>query len=87
MSIHPSLSASGKGKRHRSVLKRRERISILKEKEKWSEEQSLFGLPKVKSMKIKIKKEKEKVEEGAEVKASTPAPAGGPETKKVTGKK
>jgi small basic protein (TIGR04137 family) len=58
MSQHPSLRMSDKDKKQRSVLKRHERIKILKEKEKWEEEDSVFGLPKVKVMRFKIKKEK-----------------------------
>lgn len=58
MSQHPSLRSSDKDKKHRSVLKRYERIGILKEKELWKEDKSVFGLPKVKVVKFKIKKEK-----------------------------
>jgi len=58
MSQHPSLRSSAKDKKHRSVLKRYERIGILKEKELWKKEESVFGLPKVKVVKFKIKKEK-----------------------------
>lgn len=51
-------------RRHRSVLKRLERIKILQEKGEWKEGYSFFGLPKIKTLKIKIKKEKvEKPEE------------------------
>lgn len=57
MSIHPSLRPS-KGKGHRSVFKRFERIKMLSEKDKWHEGESVFGLPKVKSIKIRVKKEK-----------------------------
>jgi len=58
MSQHPSLRISDKDKKQRSVLKRHERVKILKEKEKWEEEDSVFGLPKVKITRFKIKKEK-----------------------------
>lgn len=57
MSIHPSLRPA-KGKGHRSVFKRFERVKMLLEKDKWKEGVSVFGLPKVKSIKIKVKKEK-----------------------------
>ncbi len=58
--------------RHRSVLKRLERIKILKENEKWKDEDSPLGLPKVKSIKIKVKKQKaEKASE--ETKKEKPA--------------
>ncbi len=58
MSIHPSLSISAKAKRTRSVLKRAERIKILMDKGSWKEGQSIFALPKIKTLRIKIKKEK-----------------------------
>ena len=58
MSQHPSLRSKSKGIAHRSVLKRYERLKELKEKEKWDEEKSIFGLPKLKILKFKIKKEK-----------------------------
>ncbi len=57
MSIHPSLSAA-KGKKHRSVHKRFERMEELKKKGKWKEGDSTFGLPKGKIVKVKIKKAK-----------------------------
>lgn len=59
MSQHPSLRISGKDKQVRSVLKRFERFSILRSKGVLKEEEdSVFGLPKVKVLKIKVKKEK-----------------------------
>jgi small basic protein (TIGR04137 family) len=58
MSQHPSLRSKQKGKRHRSVLKRYERVRELKEKEKWKEGDSIFGLLKLKILKFKLKKEK-----------------------------
>ena len=66
MSQHPSLRSSGKDKAHRSVLKRYERIKLLKEKELWIDGESVYGLPKVKIIKYKVKKEKAVVAEGAE---------------------
>jgi small basic protein (TIGR04137 family) len=47
MSIDPSLKIKGALSRHRNVLKRAERIDQLKEEDRWSEEDSLLGLPKV----------------------------------------
>ena len=77
MSQHPSLRSSEKDKKHRSVLKRYERIKILKDKEKWKDGESVFGLSKVKIVKFKIKKEKAAAAEGtAEAGAATPAAAG-----------
>ena len=58
MSIHSSLHTSGKGKKHRSVLKRYERLGALKDKNLWQEDQSVLGLPKVKMQKVRVKKEK-----------------------------
>ena len=67
MSQHPSLRSSDKDKKHRSVLKRYERIKTLQDKEKWDEKKdSVFGLPKVKVTRFKIKKEKAAAVEGAE---------------------
>ena len=84
MSQHPSLRSSDKDKQHRSVLKRYERIKALKDKEKWEEKDSVFGLPKVKIIRFKIKKEKAAAAaEGAEGAATAAAgqeaaPAAGP---------
>ena len=47
MSIDRSLKVKGALERHRNVLSRAERIEILKEEERWTEEDSLLGLPKV----------------------------------------
>lgn len=47
MSIDRSLKIKGALRRHRNVLTRAERIEKLKDEERWSEEDSLFGLPKV----------------------------------------
>ncbi|MEI6631796.1 MAG: small basic protein [bacterium] len=63
MSIHPSLNSSEKDGKSRSVLKRIERIRMMLEKSQWKEGDSVYGLPKIKTLRIKIKKEKaEKVE-------------------------
>jgi small basic protein (TIGR04137 family) len=47
MSIDPSLKIKGALSRHRNVLTRAERIDQLKEEQRWSEGDSLLGLPKV----------------------------------------
>ena len=81
MSQHPSLRSSDKDKQHRSVLKRHEKIKILKEKEKWEDGDSVFGLPKLKVMKFKVKKEKaapaETAEGAAPLAGAAAAPAAG----------
>ena len=71
MSIHSSLRSGGKGKKHRSVLKRYERLKILKDQHLWNEEKSVLGIPKVKMQKLKVKKEK-----AAAATEGTPAAAG-----------
>ena len=78
MSLHPSLKTSKAGKKHRTVLKRFERLTALKEKGILKEDDSVFGMPKLKILKIKVKKEKaeEKPKEGeAAVTAAPAAPA------------
>jgi len=82
MSIHPSLSASKKDKKVRSVLKRIERIRMMLEKGKWKEGDDVYGLPKIKTIRIKIKKEKA---EKAETTAEGSIPAAG-ETKEAAPK-
>ena len=47
MSIDPSLKTKGALSRHRNVLSRAERVEILKEEDRWTEEESVFGLVKV----------------------------------------
>jgi small basic protein (TIGR04137 family) len=87
MSQHPSLRSSGKDKAHRSVLKRYERVKLLKEKEKWTDEESVYGLPKVKIVKYKVKKEKAVAAEGAEpVAGAEPAKAAGAPAKTAPAK-
>ncbi len=48
MSQHPSLRSGSKLKAKRSVLKRFERIEILKQKGKWDVKNSVYGLAKTK---------------------------------------
>jgi small basic protein (TIGR04137 family) len=47
MSVDRSLKIKGALKRHRNVLTRAERVEKLKDEERWTESESLFGLPKV----------------------------------------
>ncbi len=84
MSQHTSLKVASVGKKHRNVLKRYERIKRLQETEKWADRKTAYGLPKIKSMKIKVRKaksEKAGAAEGATGAAATPAPAAAPATK------
>ena len=70
MSIHRSLAGAGKLKRHRNVLTRSERIDRLKKEDRWEDEQSVFGLAKVRNIMMRAKKkvkEEAKEEDGAVV--------------------
>ena len=82
MAMHSSLRASAKGKRVCSVLKRFERIKELLEKEKWKPGDSVFGLPKLKAVQLKLKKSKKAEEEKpAEAAAGTAQPEAEAKTK------
>ena len=79
MSIHSSLRSGGKDKKHRSVLKRYERLKALKDKSLWDESKSALGIPKVKMQKLRVKKEKAAPAAGEAGAAATPGkPAGKP---------
>ncbi len=73
MSIDKSLIPKGKLVRQRNVLTRPERIKYLSDEGLWDEKKSVYGLPKVKTMKIKKKAKVKKVEEAAEDGAKTTA--------------
>ena len=76
MSIDKSLRMKGKLVRPRNVFTRIERIKILKDEGKWEPTMSVFGIPKVKSVKIKRKGKSEKKAAKAEATAAaTPAKA------------
>ena len=62
MSIDRSLKIKGALSRHRNVLSRAERIDILKDEERWSEGDSLMGLPKVSHRKAATGKKGAKAE-------------------------
>lgn len=64
MSIHSSFRSGGSAGKHRNVLSRLERLEKLAAAGRWNEaEQGLFGLPKVRSIKVAMKKKKKKTEE------------------------
>ncbi len=73
MSIDKSLVSKGKLVRHRSVLTRTERIQHLTDEGLWDEKKSVYGLPKVKTIKVKkkVKVAKEKTEEETAVADAT----------------
>ncbi len=83
MSIHSSLrKAGGKMGTSRNVLKRHERIRYLMGKGTWTDEQSAFGLPKIKQQKIKARKAAPKeAAAGAEAGAAAPAAEAAPAAK------
>ena len=76
MSIDKSLRRKNQLQRSRNVLTRVERITQLKNEERWPDGRSPYGLPKVKVFKVLVKKTKkeEKAEEG-EAAAPAAAPA------------
>ena len=67
MSIDRSLRLKDALVRHRNVLTRAERIDRLKDEEKWEDNSSVMGLPKVAHRKVHAKKaeKKEVAAEGA----------------------
>ena len=91
MSIDKSLKMKGKLVRPRNVFTRIERIKILKDEGKWEPTMSVFGIPKVKSVRIKRKGKSEKKVAKAEAVAATPAavatPAAAPAAEKGKKKK
>ena len=66
MSLDRSLKTGGGLSRHRNVLNRAERLAKLKDEERWQEEKSVFGLPKVANRNVKVGKKAKKKEEAAE---------------------
>ena len=68
MSLDKSLQRKGRLVRTRNVLKRGERIEQLKAEERWQDNQSPFGLPKVRVIQTVVgkKKKKKAKEEDAE---------------------
>ena len=62
----------------RNVLKRHERVRHLMERGLWPEGRSVFGLPKIKQLKMKARKAaKEKGEAASTEAPTTAAPAAG----------
>ena len=65
MTLDKTLRSASRLVRSRNVLKREERIAQLKQEERWSEDQSAYGLPKVRVIAAAAgkKKKKKKTEE------------------------
>jgi len=73
MSMDRSLRRANALVRHRNVLSRAERIEQLKEQEKWVEDRSVFGLPKIAHRKVGGKSKPAKAEaEAAAVAGAAP---------------
>ena len=73
MTLDKSLKIRKGMLRSRSVLSRGERLTQLKDSDRWSEGDSPLGLPKVRVYKLSMKKKKKKAaEEGDEAAAATP---------------
>src|SRR3954470_22592354 len=79
MSLDRSLKGKSGLERHRNVLRRAERITMLEDNEKWGEaKNSVFGLVKVGHRKQVAAKKAPKAEvAGATATPATAAPAGG----------
>ena len=69
MSIHKSLKLKNSLQRQRSVLTRWERIEKLQEQERWSDGDTVLGLPKVRT-KFKVRSRKSIKKAEAEAKAA-----------------
>ncbi len=64
MTIDKSLKVKAGMLRSRNVLTRAERLEKLKQADRWSEGDSVLGMPKVRVQKLSLKKKKKaKVEE------------------------
>ena len=58
MTMDQSLKVKAGAIRSRNVLTRAERIARLKELDRFDEEESVVGMPKVRVMKVSLKKKK-----------------------------
>ena len=58
MSQHRSLRSRSMRRQHRNVLKRFERIKALCGSGRWADGDSVYGLPKVRSIKERVKRGK-----------------------------
>jgi small basic protein (TIGR04137 family) len=88
MSIDRSLKVKGALVRHRNVLTRAERVEKLKDQEKWTDGQSVFGLPKIVHRKSHAGKKAAAPKEAAAVAgvAGVPAEAEAPKPTEKTAK-
>jgi len=77
MSVDRSLKIKGALTRHRNVLTRAERVEELKDEGRWSEGDSLLGLPKVAHRKSHAGR---KIKAAPAIEAATEAAAEAPES-------
>lgn len=66
MTIDKSLKIKAGASKQRNVLSRAERLVQLKENERWSEDDPVYGIPKVSVQKLALKKKKKVKKEGEE---------------------
>ena len=71
MSMDKSLVSRGRLRRQRSVLTRAERIERLVEEERWEDRQSVFGLPKVRTIVMHRSKKQQEAADSAEAAEGT----------------
>jgi len=76
MSLHKSLKPRDALVRRRNVLTRSERILRLKEQERWRDDSSVFGLPKVKPHVVEARSARGKAKEAEEGAEQAEAPKG-----------
>jgi small basic protein (TIGR04137 family) len=86
MTLDKSLKIKRGSSSARGVLTRAERITRLKEEERWTNGQSPLGLPKVRVIKISMKKKKKKKEEEGDAGAKGATPAKGAKAAAPAGK-
>ena len=82
MTVDKSLKVQRGLVRTRNVLTRAERITKLADADRWSEDDPVFGLPKVRVLKVSLKKKKkvkkaEEEEGGEEAAAAEGTPPAG----------
>ena len=73
--------------RHRNVLNRAERLEVLKDQEKWDEQKSVFGLPKVAHRKVAVVKAVKEEVEAVAVEGAAPVAGAAPAAAPAAGAK
>ena len=71
MSMDRSLKTQGGLIRHRNVLKRDERLAVLEEEDRWTDGESVYGLPKVGHRKAAVGGKSKKAAKAAETEGET----------------